>query len=396
MSIAARGLPLMRGNEFTLAAIMSRSQLPGSPNSRHNSSQPHKSRWSRWACRASGARPHVDTVAGSRLLNNFILKPSSEGPPTDYAPFDKTAARSSHRRIAGRKEPGSSKRASGTKKTKKLTQEDQNNRRRKQCKLNQARYRQRQQQRQLQLHQSVQQLQEEIARLELGLDNLQFGCCSPWTIIAEASRILNKCLSCPWSMHNETNLASYRAFYEEYFLPDVAMGDSVGVNALTEQTLVWSTVFGDPELQLKRIESTAPGVMTATAKLSVTVTRLALRKFLPNLLRYKNLHNIQGDLAELGERLGQRLRLGCSMDFFLDDETGRVARLECNVDFVAPSLRVLGSLKDLSSALYHENTSIAMDNQDQRHERVQFRYIECTGVVQPRSTTSQQRVKLAL
>ncbi|EGZ29333.1 hypothetical protein PHYSODRAFT_294537 [Phytophthora sojae] len=140
----------------------------------------------------------------------------------------------------------------------------------------------------------------------------------------------------------EADMMSCAISHEEYFLPDVAMGDASGLKSL-KQAWRWSRQCGDPERQLKRVESITLGVMTATAELSLTVTEGTLDSFFPKLQR-KN--------PNMSKRLlGQRLQLTCSITFLLDEETGRVAQLEHDVDFVAPLLHVLGSLEDVSSAL---------------------------------------------
>ncbi|EGZ29334.1 hypothetical protein PHYSODRAFT_344025 [Phytophthora sojae] len=277
------------------------------------------------------------------MLNKFSPKSSPEASAIDLPTSGNTNPWHSLRGSAGSPKPSE----------KKVTQEDKVVKRRAQCRANQARYRMRQQNRQLQLQQSVQQLREEVDRLKRGVDSTHSGRrtkCNPWVIIAEASRLVGKTFSSPWSELHGEEAASFTAFYQEYFSPDVALGETCGLKSFMEQACRWSTYFDHPDLQLKRVESTAPGVMTATARLSVTVTERSMGSFFPSLKCTRR--DDDNDRAELaGRLLGQRLQLNCSITFLLDEETGRVAHLERDVDFVGPLLRVLGSLEDVSSVL---------------------------------------------
>ncbi|KAF1773676.1 hypothetical protein GQ600_132 [Phytophthora cactorum] len=61
------------------------------------------------------------------------------------------------------------------------------------------------------------------------------------------------------------------AFLQKTFTSDVAMGKLSGIDELINQWRRYSQYFGDARLHLQRLESMAPGVMKATARLHVTI-----------------------------------------------------------------------------------------------------------------------------
>ncbi|KAF4031035.1 hypothetical protein GN244_ATG17130 [Phytophthora infestans] len=155
-------------------------------------------------------------------------------------------------------------------------------------------------------------------------------------------------------MRNHSETRQILAILERAFAHDAAMGELRGVDALMEQLLLFSQYFGQPHLKLLRIESVAPDVMAARAKLSVTVTELTLRHAFPHLEEPAG----GEDRVLLFQRLlGQRLECDCSLSFLFDEDSERVARLEVNIDLATPLFEVLGSLKDVSNVLEHAGVS---------------------------------------
>ncbi|GMF34125.1 unnamed protein product [Phytophthora fragariaefolia] len=222
--------------------------------------------------------------------------------------------------------------------------------RREQCKIYQARYRSRQLLSQMHLENGVQQLREEVEHLKGGLEYAQFYSrtkYNPWVVVAETFRLLNEWLSSPWHAVSGTGMTRYIAFFQQYFSPDVTIGNKCGVKALMEQDWCWHMGSGDPELHLVRVEETITGVMTATAGLNVTATEITLDKRFLNLMQFKGLSD---------DLLGQRLHLTCSMKFFFDEETGLVSHLKSDVDIMAPLLQSLGNVR-LDAFSVDENMS---------------------------------------
>ncbi|KAE9295637.1 hypothetical protein PF008_g24209 [Phytophthora fragariae] len=227
--------------------------------------------------------------------------------------------------------------------------------RREQCRTNQARYRNRQRIRQGQLQRKVQQLQEELQCLRLKRQRLRL------TEKTNSSPcLLETSFQSPWRMtsveemmkHAETR-QSLRVL-QKSFTHDVSMCSVSGTNALLEQLRRYALYFSDPQIQLKRVESVAPGVLTASARLSVTVSEFTLRCVFPHL---ENTNSSDADAADdeyrgLREKLlGQRLSCSCEMTLLLDGESDRVVRLETSINLVESLFRVLGSAGDVVDVL---------------------------------------------
>uniref|UniRef100_H3GCW1 BZIP domain-containing protein n=1 Tax=Phytophthora ramorum TaxID=164328 RepID=H3GCW1_PHYRM len=178
-------------------------------------------------------------------------------------------------------------------------------RRREQCRANQARYRDKQRNAQLQLEKSVELLHAELDTLKRryrDLSSRERSNQSPWSIVAEC--------------------------------------------------------FGDPVLKLQRIESVAPSVMTARAKLSMTITEFTLRHAFPHLEKPICGRNGEDGRGLLYERmLGKRLDFNFSLNFLFDEDSDRVVRLETSIDLTTPLLRLLGNLRDVANVLVHAQIS---------------------------------------
>ncbi|GMF31461.1 unnamed protein product [Phytophthora lilii] len=236
-------------------------------------------------------------------------------------------------------------------------------RRREQCRANQARYRDKQRHAQLQLEKSVEQLHKELDTLKRryrDLSSRERSNQSPWSIVAEVFRLLGSCFKSQWrmtgmkEMKNHTETRQILAVLERAFAHNAALGDLNGIEALMDQLRRYAQYFGDAQLHLKRIESVAPGVMSASARLSVTVTELTLRHIFPHLEGSDG-----GDYEQRlhQQLLGQRLHLNCSMNFLFDENSDRVVRLETKIDLAASLFRVLGNLKDVADVIEHAQVS---------------------------------------
>ncbi|OWZ00032.1 Bzip transcription factor [Phytophthora megakarya] len=152
-------------------------------------------------------------------------------------------------------------------------------------------------------------------------------------------------------MKTHTETRQILALLERAFAHNTAMGELQGVDALMEQLRLYSQCFGRPMLQLQCVESVTPGVMTAVAKLSLTMSEVTLQHVFPHLAESTD---DADDRSELYQRLlGQRLDCSSSMTFLFDEGSGRVVRLETCVDVVTPLLRVLGNVKDVLDVLEH-------------------------------------------
>lgn len=91
--------------------------------------------------------------------------------------------------------------------------------------------------------------------------------------------------------------------------------------------------------------------MTASAKLSVVATELVMRHLFPHLVEVEPQSKYDPLPRSVRSRLlGQSLNCSISVDFYFDEENGRVARLEPKIDLLPELLRILGDLEDLAEA----------------------------------------------
>ncbi|KAK1934136.1 bZIP transcription factor 1 [Phytophthora citrophthora] len=240
----------------------------------------------------------------------------------------------------------------------KLKPVDTSLRRREQCRANQARYRARQRNAQDELEKTVDQLHAEVDTLKRRCRDLTIherNSHSPWVIVAEVLQLLESSFRSPWQTSPDVEMdrktRQTLVTLEKSFAHDAAMGGLCGVDALMEQFQLYSQSFGDTRLNLHRIESVAPGVMTARATLSVTVTEATLKQIFPHLDGAKATKPLRQKL------LGQRLVLKGSMTFLFDEDSERVVRLDTKIDLVTPLLEILGNLRDVEVVLHRARIS---------------------------------------
>ncbi|EGZ24848.1 hypothetical protein PHYSODRAFT_461339, partial [Phytophthora sojae] len=235
--------------------------------------------------------------------------------------------------------------------------------RREQCRTNQARYRNRQRVRQGQLQHKVQQLQEELQGLRLKRQRLRLSektNRSPWAIVSEVFRLLETSFRSPWRMTSVDEMMKHAETQQSLillrksFAHDVSMGSGSGVDALLEQLRRYALYFSDPQIQLKRVESVVPGVLMASARLSVTVSEFTLRSLFPHLEKTNSSDTyvaVDEHRALREKLLGQRLRCRCEMTFLLDEESGRVVRVETSINLVESLFQTLESAGDVADVL---------------------------------------------
>ncbi|KAG2813858.1 hypothetical protein PC129_g13586 [Phytophthora cactorum] len=233
--------------------------------------------------------------------------------------------------------------------------------RREQCRANQARYRNKQRNLQIQLESSVEKLRQKLARLKRRRQDIVLAektDQNPWIIVAEVFHVLQNSFRCPWNleidedMQNDNTMRKNLAFLQKTFTSDVAMGELSGIDELINQWRRYSQYFGDARLHLQRVESMAPGVMKATARLHVTITELIVRFAFPHLSEPEPVSKYDIN-PPLRERLkGKHLDCSVSIDFQFDEDNGRVTRLEPRIDVIPALLRKLGDLSDVVEVCY--------------------------------------------
>ncbi|KAG3111935.1 hypothetical protein PI124_g8365 [Phytophthora idaei] len=213
----------------------------------------------------------------------------------------------------------------------------------------------------MRLESSVEKLRQELARLKRRRQDIVLAektDQNPWIIVAEVFHILQNSFRCPWNleidedMQNDNAMRKNLAFLQNTFTSDVAMGELSGIDELINQWRRCSQYFGDARLHLQRVESMAPGVMKATARLHVTITELIVRFAFPHLSEPEPVSKYDTN-PPLRERLkGKHLDCSVSIDFHFDEDNGRVTRLEPRIDVMPALLRKLGDLSDVVEVCY--------------------------------------------
>ncbi|RLN56013.1 hypothetical protein BBJ29_007214 [Phytophthora kernoviae] len=226
--------------------------------------------------------------------------------------------------------------------------------RRKQCCTKQARYRDKQRITHAQLKVDVLQKHQEVEELKRKRQDILLSVknnLSPWLIVAKVFRIVENTLRFPWCLESEGDMLNHTEtqtgmeFLQSAFAFHVSIGELRGFHIMMEKLRHHSVTFGDPRFHLHRIQVMAPGVMTAAGRFTASVTDLTLRHVFPQLRKHVN----EDKYISLRKRLqGHRFSCNFSVDFFFDEESGRVVRLEAKVDLITALLHTLGNLQDFN------------------------------------------------
>lgn len=258
-------------------------------------------------------------------------------------------------------------------------------RRREQCRANQARYRNKQRALRLELEGSVAELRKEVGELEAKRRSLfrkVNAKLTPWCVVVEYFRLFRygSSISSSASQKKSTNGSvdatatgstssvfatttdspSGQAQLEllrSVMAPDVHLvgSDVHGVDALVAQWARWSQCFDCFELHLDRVEK-ASGLgdtLVATSRMRVTISDSTVRYVFPHLIAQRSAETRdERSGSELAWQLcGQQLEFKGVLWFTCDQRTSQVLRLRCQLDLVPTMRRVLGSLRDVARVL---------------------------------------------
>lgn len=252
-------------------------------------------------------------------------------------------------------------------------------RRREQCRANQARYRNKQRALRLNLEDTVESLRKEVAELEAKRHSLfrkANAKLTPWCIVAEYFRLFRFGASFSSSAIHE---ASTKATIDRLKISGRSMTDSPGsqaqldflrsamvpdvhlvgspehsVDALATQWMLWSQCFDDAEVLLERVEaSEVANTLVATSSFRVTISDSSVRHVFPHLISQRGEDMFDGPSgSQLAWQLcGQQLQFKVITWFTCDQQTSQVLRLRCELDLVSAMRRALSSLIDVARVL---------------------------------------------
>lgn len=227
---------------------------------------------------------------------------------------------------------------------------------REQCRSNQARYRQKQREYVTTLKATVAQLRSEIPMLEVQRRRLRYDSQQRvWGVVAEYFQLFRHGVGYAFnqeSINSSDVLHSSKSQQQIMFLrstmaPDVEFGNASGVEALVGHWQRLSDSHSDLHLHLQDMRKVSESIVTATATLSVTISKSTLECVFPRLMRSE----IVEDLSLAVKLLDHQFKYPCSVHFFWDEETSLVRRMEFDIDVVTPLLEHLGNYTDVSRVL---------------------------------------------
>ncbi|KAG7398674.1 hypothetical protein PHYBOEH_010723 [Phytophthora boehmeriae] len=228
--------------------------------------------------------------------------------------------------------------------------------RRERCRINQARYREKQRKYAQDLDEFIEQLREDIYNLELKRQSIIR--CTPtnktvWNIAAEYFRLFRHGYKAPVMETlppKETNDAPITSrshpqldFLQSTMATDVVDGALNGPEELLKHWRLLSVYHKDVNMQLKRLEGGPDDSLVAIATISLTITENTVRGIYPHLCTKEGGWSLLAKML-----LGRSVDLQGSVRFVWDSDSGRVAYLDTKFDLLLPMLRLLGSFENVA------------------------------------------------
>eukprot|EP00644_Phytophthora_capsici_P002019 jgi/Phyca11/575537/estExt2_Genewise1.C_PHYCAscaffold_740172 len=217
-------------------------------------------------------------------------------------------------------------------------------RHRERCRINQARYRERQMKAESAIEDAIAQLNSEIKDLETKCSDTSRIPTTPtrWALASEYFRQFNYYVSSPGALGPTAS-----KFLHEIMAPDVVVGSLFGVDAALENWRLFTHYFEDVHTELKDMKMPTSDTLIAGTTTSVTITEKTLRRAFPHLI------GGSGNLPPLAAKLlGERLVMKGTVLFGWDSATDKVVKLHSQADMLTPTLSLLRSLEDVSCVFY--------------------------------------------
>lgn len=253
------------------------------------------------------------------------------------------------------------------KKAKKKRIRIKTDRRREQCRANQARYRNKQRDQAIVLEDNVVNLREEVVALErhrLSLYRSARFSNAPMQVVLEYFRLFRHGLACrpgvddaiavrASSSPTSQQLSDHQqqiAFLRSVMVPDLVFGDALGVDTLVEQWRRYSTFHQDLELELvdtlpmehSMLANTVAHTIRAWGEITLTITQDTIRHVFPHLERHLRLKR---------KLIGKRVTYSAVVEFGFN-ERHKVQRLDFSLDYIASLLDILHNVADVSTVLH--------------------------------------------
>lgn len=196
----------------------------------------------------------------------------------------------------------------------------------------------------LQLDEDVGVLKEEIQRLEVQRQLFNADTRSRPTKWAVAAEYINRFSHAPSGtsrpLLSRGLPSAQQIFLDSSMDPDVAHHAGFGLSSLVESWELFFQFFNDAEVELEHLERSAADSLIATTTTTVTITDNTLRHAFPRLRDDRS-----GVRSKL---LNQRIVVCGRVQFVWGGADSRIVSVMTQSDLMAPMLRLLGSLEDVS------------------------------------------------
>jgi hypothetical protein len=229
--------------------------------------------------------------------------------------------------------------------------------RRERCRVNQARYREKQRRHVGELSDNITEVQQEIQELESKRQELEH--CAPkydsvWSVATEFFQLFRHGYNAPTMLSERLPQRNHAQldFLKATMASDVTSGSMSGAEALLEKWRLMSLHHSDTQVQLRCLNEVAKDSVLATATMSLTITEQTLRCVYPHLLHSESESDLELELSPLAAKLlNQRLEIQGSMRFDWDSGSCRIVRLESSFDILSAMLKLLGNLESVARVL---------------------------------------------
>ncbi|ETP30063.1 hypothetical protein F442_20872, partial [Phytophthora nicotianae P10297] len=221
-------------------------------------------------------------------------------------------------------------------------------RHRERCRINQARYRQRQMQLETDIEDAIAKIRSEIKELDTQCKNFSRPPTTPtsWASASEYFRQFNYYVSSPGTLFK---MAS--KFLNETMAPAVMGGSFFGVDAQLENWRLFAFYFDEVRVDLKCLKTPTSDTLVADTVTRVTITTNTLRRAFPHLNRDGTGGSKGGVWSSLAAKmLGKNIVMRGSVSFRWDSATDKVVSIYSQADMLTPMLNLLGSLEDVCCA----------------------------------------------
>lgn len=219
-------------------------------------------------------------------------------------------------------------------------------RHRERCRINQARYRERQLKIETEIEDAIVELKTEIQKLESMSKTAVHLPTTPtnWALASEYFRQLNYFISSPRTL---TETASQ--FLRSIMAPDAIVESKNGADALLERWTRFALLFNAVRVDLKGLTTPTPDTLVADAVAVVTITDNTLQRAFPHLNTDGAGGTNGGTWLPVAAKLAnQNLSIRSSVFFGWDNCTGKVVRVHSQTDLMSPMLSLLGNIAEVS------------------------------------------------